>query len=248
MNHVVIGALGQIGTAIKTVLAGDAENIIFEVDKGTEWPREKMDVMHVAIPYDKKFVEIIKEYQDYMKPDITIIHATVPPGTSRKLGAVHSPVTGRHPNLTESVMTFIKAFGCDNVTKARYAAKVFEDCGVKTSIAPNAETTEAGKLWQTLQFGIQVALQKEGYKYFDKVGADPQFAYHFMNYIYNSGYEDMQEPWALPTLTNVPGPIGGHCIVPNAKITDNRIAKLLVNLNNGYVNDSSIRNTDSQQT
>lgn len=220
MRQVVIGA-GQVGRAVAEVLGVEA----IDLDGHTGLA----DVIHVCFPWSEFFEGSVLEYQARYQPDLTVIHSTVPVGTSRRLGAVHSPVTGRHPDLAESVRTFVKFFGGE---RAAEAAALFPMCRVE--IVPDAETTEAGKLWATLQHGWLVALQKEAYRFAEAHGADPDIAYRRFNEAYNEGYAALGDPWFLPTLRNMPGPIGGHCVIPNARMTPSRIARVLLQLNGAW--------------
>lgn len=237
MKQVVIGA-GQVGSAITEVLS-DQWNVE-TVDIDSEYiPTAEDTVIHICFPYSAKFEENVREYKKIYQPSLTIIHSTVPVGTSRRLNAVHSPITGKHPNLAQSVKTFIKLFGGDSAssTDALRAASIFSVCGVKSYIAANSETTEAGKLWQTLQYGWLIALQKEGYAWMQSVGADPRIAYDFMNETYNEGYEELELDFRLPTfIKDMPGPVGGHCVIPNTELMENDLATLLRVFNTKWEN------------
>ncbi len=219
MKQVVVGA-GEVGRAIAEVL-GDVE--LRDVAGYTG----RADVIHVCFPWSNAFEAEVRAYQVLFGADLTIIHSTVPIGTSRRLGAVHSPVTGRHPHLAESVRTFVKFFGGE---RAAAAAALF--AGVtETRTVPDPETTEAGKLLQTLQFGWQVLLQKEAYRLCRGTGADPEVAYRQFNEAYTAGYGELGDPFRLPVVADIAGPIGGHCVIPNAAITPSFLADLLLELN-----------------
>jgi 3-hydroxyisobutyrate dehydrogenase-like beta-hydroxyacid dehydrogenase len=220
MKHVVMGA-GQIGTAIAEVL-GDAT--LHDIGATPE----PCDVLHICFGWSPDFERYVRRYVGDYTPELVIIHSTVPVGTSRRLGAVHSPVTGKHPHLAESIRTFLKWFGGSD---AAFAAQVFEAVGVDVAVVPDPETTEAGKLWQTLQFGLLVAMEKECRRFCEAVGANPTIAYEAFNRTYSMGYEDMGEPYTLPVLRHMDGPIGGHCVIPNARMTDTPLARTLVELN-----------------
>lgn len=223
MRHVVIGA-GQVGRAIAEVL-GDADLRDIDGHDGLA------DVLHVCFPWSDAFDAAVLDYQVRYAPGLTIIHSTVPVGTSRRLGAVHSPVTGRHPDLAEGVRTFVKFFGGD---QADEAAAIFAARGVRTEVVPDAETTEAGKLWATLQHGWMVALEKEAHRFAKAHGADPDIAYRRFNEVYNEGYAALGEPYRLPILRHMPGPIGGHCVIANARMTPTRIARVLLQLDGAW--------------
>ena len=231
MRQLVVGA-GEVGSAIAAVLTGAYEVSIR--DMVGETPRA--DVLHVCFPWSDDFERAVRLYQTASGTDLIIIHSTVPVGTSRRVGAIHSPVTGRHPDLVPSLRTFTKWFGGG---QAAQAAAVFAACGVSTETVPDPETTEAGKLWQTLQYGWLIALQKEAYRYCFLEGADPEVAYGRMNETYNAGYAALGEPFRLPVLADMPGPIGGHCVIPNAVMTASRLGEMLLELDAGWALDAA---------
>jgi hypothetical protein len=219
----VLGA-GQVGKAIYEVLRDNFDTILHDVGATPEL----VDVIHICFPWSSPaFINDVKKAQRTYRPALTIIHSTVPVGTSRILKAVHSPVTGKHPNLAESIYVFTKFFGG---VRASEAATIFGICGVRTEIAPSSEATEAGKLWQTLQYGWLIALQKEAYSEFEH----PEFVYDRMNAAYNEGYAALGEPYRLPIMQNVAGKIGGHCVIPNTELTDSPLADWLAELNTGW--------------
>lgn len=222
MSDIVIGA-GQVGRAIAEVLQCPLRDI-----DGAVVPTE---TIHICFPYSDDFDAAVIEYQATYQPSLTVIHSTVPVGTSRRLGAVHSPVTGKHPHLAESVRTFVKFFGGE---QARSAAATFAAKGVRTEVVPDPETTEAGKLWATLQYGWMVAIEKEMRRFCEARGADPDIAYRRFNEVYNEGYAALGMSHRLPILDDVPGPIGGHCVIPNARLTPAYLARLLVRMNAGW--------------
>lgn len=212
-SSLVIG-LGEIGTAIHKVLECDG------IDKDEKAPQTDYIRMHICIPYSDQFVEIVKEYQSIYEPHVTVIHSTVPIGTSDKLKAVHSPVRGVHPNLEQGVRQFVKMFGG---VDAPFAASEFAKKGVKVRVTPNARDTEAGKIWSTTQYGAQIALQKEIYAFCEEHGLDFDIVYTEFNRTYNQGYDELGlTQFKRPVLKNVPGPIGGHCVVPNCKLIDSQ--------------------------
>lgn len=227
MTHLVIGA-GEVGRAIAAVLLSRYDVALKDVEPLAV---ETVGALHICFPYAPGFEDAVRAYQAEYRADLTIIHSTVPVGTSRRLGAVHSPVTGRHPNLEPSVRAFTKFFGGRD---AAHAADIFSRCGVPVRVVPDAETTEAGKLWQTLQHGWLVALQKEAYRFCEAAGADPDVAYREMNRAYNAGYAAIGEPWVLPVLRPMPGPIGGHCVIPNARLTPGVVAETLLELDDSW--------------
>lgn len=223
MTHVVIGA-GQVGTAIAAVLRDVHEVVLRDID---EQLVESAQMIHICFPWSPAFDESVRGYQRAYGVAHTVIHSTVPVGTSRRLEAIHSPVTGRHPDLERSIRTFAKFVGG---RPAAVVIETFKACGLRVIAVPDQETTEAGKLWQTLQYGWLIALEKEGVRFMRQAGADPAVAYRAMNEAYSAGYEALGLPFRLPVLEDCPGSIGGHCVIPNAAMTDAQLADWLIEL------------------
>lgn len=208
-SSLVIG-LGQIGFAIAKVLECDG------IDKDQEAPQKSYKFLHICIPYSDDFVKIVKAYQELYTPDYTIIHSTVPLGTSRKCDATHSPCRGVHPKLEEGIRTFIKYFGG---VDAYVCSLVFQEKGVTTYHTENQEDTEALKLWDTTQYGKMIMLEKEIYEWCKVNKVDFDLVYTKANEHYNEGYMKLgRHEVVRPYLKHMDGPIGGHCVLPNAKL------------------------------
>lgn len=221
-RHLVIG-LGQIGTAIQKILQCDGVDV--------EGTNQQYNVIHVCFPYSESFEQTVKEYQAHTDASLTIVHSTVPVGTCSKVDAVHSPIRGIHPDLEESIHTFVKYFGGP---RAQEAAQFFEDLDILTECFEKSEATEAGKLWSTTGYGINILLQKAVYQYCQKHGLDFDQVYGDFNRTYNEGFEELGRPefrkYNLPIYEK--GPIGGHCVVPNAHfLGDEFFAQLLIQEN-----------------
>ena len=220
-KQIVIG-LGEIGKAIKTILSCDG------IDKENN-KSGIYDVMHVCFPYSDNFIEQVKKYQEIFKPNLTIIHSTVPVGTSKKIGAIHSPVRGKHPDLVGGIMNFVKYFGGE---KSEEAAKIFSKLGIIVSSGHTSDTTEALKLWDTAQFGFNIVLEKEIKKFCDKYGLDFDIVYRDANRTYNEGYEKLGNPeFKKYILKHVDGKIGGHCVISNLDLLDSDISDFIKRYN-----------------
>lgn len=223
MIHIVIGA-GEVGVAIAEVLQSNPKNEVHLRDVKPFGPN-RADVIHICFPYYDGFENAVKAYQRAYECQLTIIHSTVPLGASDACGAVHSPVRGKHPRLAESVRTFEKFFGG---LRAADAAKIFEDCGVKTAVRPMARDTEAGKLWELAQYGLNIFIEKHIHEWCIEHGVDFDTAYTDFAVTYNAGYLKMGDAQFIrPVLKHVPGPIGGHCVVPGSLLLADPLADLV---------------------
>ena len=198
---------------------------------------ENIDVLNICFPYSDKFEEYVKEYQTLYNPKLTIIHSTVPVGTSRKLGAVHSPIHGKHPNLEQGILTFVKYVGCDNRDRAFEASKFLARAGIVTKVVKNAETSEMSKIYCTTQYGLNIVLMKEMYAMCEKYDADFDEAYKQWNKNYNDGYSELGMPqFRRYFLDHNPGKIGGHCVINNAKLLqeESEVAKFILKKDEQY--------------
>jgi hypothetical protein len=217
MKHLVIG-LGEVGSAIQRILQCD----------GTDATRKRKpeggpyDMLHICFPYSDSFVESVEKYVHEYVPKYVVVHSTVPVGTCDAHSWIHSPVRGVHPNLELGIRTFTKYFGGIN---ADVAAGVFDHLDITTLTTTHAKDTEALKLWDTTQLGVMVILEKEIYAYCERHGLDFDMVYRHANKSYNEGYMKLGRPEVVrPYLAQHDGPIGGHCVIPNATIMRNQEA------------------------
>ena len=99
MKSLIIGA-GEVGKGLHKVIGGKI------MDK--EPVKGEFDIIHICFPYSKNFSLEVTKYQLMFKPKFTVIHSTVPIGTSKKLKAIHSPIRGVHPYLAKGIKTFVR--------------------------------------------------------------------------------------------------------------------------------------------
>lgn len=233
MTHLILGN-GEVGKALQVILGCEVTDIMVAVDQ------EQYDVLHIAFPCRDKedFIKAVREYQDRFDPELTIIHSTVPVGTSYELDAVHSPVRGIHPNLEEGIRTFTKYFGGKHSADA---AKIFQEKGITCVTTEDSRDTEALKLLDTLQYGLNIMIQKEIYKFCVENDVDFHLAYKHANKTYNEGYTKLGKPEVVrPYLDQVKGGIGGHCVIPNAELLEMWIADELLIRNEIYKMDDFV--------
>ena len=238
MRHIIVG-YGEVGKAIHAIFK-DAEIIDTKQNlflNNGAYPGD-IDVMHVCFPFtepdsepykNKGFIREVESYQNTFRPGLTIIHSSVPIGTSDKLNAVHSPVRGVHPYLEKGLRTFTKYFGG---FKAIEAARIFEEQGIRVKVVGDSRTTEALKLWDTTQYGVMIALEKEIHKFCRENNVDFEIVYRDANVSYNEGYMKLGMSHVVrPQLMHKEGKIGGHCVIENAHLLDTPTAKRIIDEN-----------------
>ena len=230
MKSLIIGK-GEVGKALYTILKSQYEVKI----RGIELlPEEKkggklfFPVLHICLPYFPNFIKEVRKYKIQYHPLFTIIHSTVPIGTSKKCKAFHSPIRGIHPNLIKGIQTFDKYLSPNNITLWNYFQKV----GIKIQSVNKTEETEALKLWSTTQYGLNIIIEKEIYKYCKKHNLDFNAVYTKPNQTYNQGYNKLGHPeYNRSILKHINGKIGGHCIIPNCHLLQNKIADIILKYN-----------------
>jgi len=228
-TSLIIGA-GEVGKSLYNVFKKRYENVELR-DIGEYKKEEVFDVLHICFPYSKKFIRQVIEYKLKYVPKYTIIHSTVPVGTTKKCGVstYFSPVRGVHPNLEKGLRTFVKYLAPFDKDLFEYflGAEI-----ILSGIATTIETLEMAKIMSTTYYGWNIVFQKEMWKLCKKHGIDYDTAYVNWNRSYNEGYEEMGMDYVKrPVLNHVKGKIGGHCIIPNCDLVRSEITEFIKRYN-----------------
>ncbi len=237
-NDKIVGILGygQVGKAIGKLTKKHFLTLVKDIHFDS-LNNKKIDFLHVCIPYSDDFKNLVTWQIKLNNPSLVIIHSTVKPGTTRaiynktKTNMVHSPVMGVHPRLYYYLFQFPKFIGPVNKSSSQLVSQHFKLMGVKTVTFNNAEETELAKLLDTTYYGLNIVFCKWVKKICDEQGFDFDNVYNKLNKAYNKGYSTTLPDVRRPILKPIAGPIGGNCIVPNAKILNeyipNGISKLI---------------------
>jgi UDP-N-acetyl-D-mannosaminuronate dehydrogenase len=222
IEKISIVGYGEIGKSLHELYLEKNKYSVSISDKylGIEEDISDADFMHICIPYSDDFVDVVKSYISKNNPKIVVINSTVKPGTTEKLGpnVCHSPNRGLHPNLKEGIKTFLKYIGANNNMAAKKLESHMGDLGIETYVCKDSKTSEYAKLLDTAYYGVCIAFHSEAMEICEKNNLDFEEVMTIYNKTYNSGYqllgaENFTRPVLYPTKK-----IGGHCIVPNAKI------------------------------
>jgi hypothetical protein len=228
LKELVIGR-GEVGTALSEVLNCES----WDIRDNTSLP--SCDILHICFPYSATFVEDVKRYGDKLEPAATIIHSTVPVGTTRQCADVHSPIHGKHPNLQEGIRTFVKYVGAVDEVSQGLACKSLLRAGITVELADSPEETELSKILCTTQFGLHVVIAKEVQRECEKYGVSFEKVYERWNAHYNAGYERLgMSHVRRSVLKPMDGKLGGHCVIPNAKLLDSWLTNTLLERNETY--------------
>lgn len=231
----IIGA-GEIGNSLKKVLDDSYTVHIRDKELQGHETNAQYRVINICFPYSDKFVEYVNEYAKRYNPELIIIHSTVPVGTTRKIkNAVHSPVNGRHPDLEKGIKVFVKMIGATKGDLAYMAARFLIKAGLNMKVMSSPEATEMAKILCTTYLGWNVIFMKEVERICEQFGLPFHEVYTEWNSFYNAGYINQQEHrFVRPILFPLPGPIGGHCVIPNCDLLDSFLTKVVKEKNQEY--------------
>lgn len=223
--NLIIGA-GEVGGSLYRVL--NPYHNTFLIDKEPKVLSGDPEIMHICFGYNDDFIKQVKEYQEKYNPKYTVIHSTVPVGTSRQLNSIHSPIIGIHPYMDEGIKTFVKYLGGEQASEV---AQFFRRAGLRVYLFDKSETTELLKIMDTTFYGVCIEYTKEIKRLADQYGI-PFEAWTLYNDNYNKGYQALGYPeFTRPNLVPVMTKIGGHCVLPNTQFIENEFTKLIQKLN-----------------
>lgn len=235
MKALVLGA-GEVGTSLARVLGAELRDI---TEEGGSY-----EVIHICFPYSESFEAEVRRYQSLFNPRYTIIHSTVPIGTTEKLGCYHSPVRGVHPHLEKAMRTFITYLAPPSEELKDY----LESKGMRVYLVKRTRDTEALKLFSTLYYAHNIIFEKEVYRYCRENNLDFDLVYTHSNQTYNEGYRKLGRKEVIrPVLRQIDGGIGGHCLIPNAHILAQQgfdLAKFILERNETFSTDRKTKKGD----
>jgi UDP-N-acetyl-D-mannosaminuronate dehydrogenase len=185
----------------------------------------KLEILNICIPYTETFIRTVCKQIKQTLPNLVIIHSTVPPGTTKAIdenctcNVVHSPVRGSHPDLSASLATFIKYIGADTGRAAQNTEDHYKQLGIPYKTIRGSKTTEIAKLLCTSYYGMCIAWHDYMADVCKQYNVNPSFITEWNN-SYNEGYQLLEaSKYTRPILrAPIDKKIGGHCIIPNAKI------------------------------
>lgn len=255
MKHVGIVGMGEVGRAIQKLTRQHYKVFTKDLDHDT-LTDEKIDLLHICIPYSSIFVEHVSTIIDQVSPACTLINSTIIPGTTRKVfkrthtPIAHTPIMGVHPNLAKYQKVFTKVIGPINQTAWNIAKQHWQKLGAPQIICfDSPEETELAKLLSTTYYGWNIMFNKEVKKLCNTAGCNFDHVYTKFNTIYNQGYAKTKPNVIRPVLDYVPGPIGGHCIISNAQLLEkelpNPITKAILSSNRKQLDGKNNRDQKS---
>ena len=222
MVRIGIIGYGEIGSSIAKVYQSFDGFEISVVDPFQDFNDniEGVDILNICIPFIDNFVEVVQDYIAKANPEYTIIHSTVAPGTTKLVGGkvCHSPMRGLHPNLDVGMKTFLKYIGPEDFEAAELYKQHLLTLGIKSHICKDSKTTEYAKLLDTTYYGVCIAFHADVAQVCEKEDIDFEEVMTLYNQTYNEGYSKLNKNNVVRPVLYSTKKIGGHCVVPNAKI------------------------------
>lgn len=214
-RSIIVGK-GEVGTGLYKVLHPYYGTNLYIKDI-EPLSLEDIDILNICIPYSNDFIRIVNAYVEYYQPQLTIVHSTVPIGTTRQVNglAVHSPIRGRHPNMERDIKTYTKFIGFNDLEACEIAYDYLEPV-FNCKTVSKTESTELAKLLCLAEYGIDIAFADYSRKLCDKYKVDYDIIRKYWNETYNDGIVKVGYPYLQrPVLSPPNGKIGGHCVTQN---------------------------------
>ena len=227
-EKVLVVGLGEVGLPIYELLDESKEFLVFGFDVNETKMKKvnqinlpaTVDIMHVCMPYlnQKQFVDFILKYIKLFNPKLVIINSTVVPGTTRKIHektkcmVTHSPVRGVHQNhehMKWELKRWTKYVGGADKKSTKTAFKHFQKAGFETKMFKSCEESELAKLFETTYRAWMIACFQEMHRIAQKFNADFNDTADFLEDTHRVRFD-------RPIM--FPGPIGGHCLIPNTEL------------------------------
>lgn len=228
-ERVLIVGLGEVGHTLYELFreSGKFDVYGFDVDDrkmrkmvGEIEPPKKVDVMHICYPCSEQeeFVQATLNYIRKIRPRLTIIESTVPPGTTQRIyelsksTLVHSPIQGIHKTLEamkSDIIFWGKYVGGATREATSIARKHFKKLGLKVKVLKTPVETELAKLFETTYRAWMIACFQEMHRISRHFGADFNEVIDMLEVIHRARFN---KPLHYPDV------IGGHCLIPNAEL------------------------------
>jgi UDP-N-acetyl-D-mannosaminuronate dehydrogenase len=240
----VIAGLGEIGMPIlqlfskSTIAVGyDTDQRLMNKKQFSRYADLNTCLLHVCIPYTKKFVSNVLSLYRKFKPNGIVIHGTVSPGTTKiiqsklPIPVIYSATRGVHKRMLYDLKRYTKFFAIEpTAPQGKWASsmysKILKKCGVKTKKMSNPLTLEIAKIvCDTSYYGWLI-----NYAQLSKMIAIK----NNINYDEMWSFADEIHKYLGNRPKMYPGLIGGHCVIPNLDLIKDDTLNLINEINSDY--------------
>ena len=244
MKKDVVVGIGEIGKPIlkllsknNTIIGFDLNPDLVDQKKIERYKKLQTSFLHIAIPVTDKFVNNVLKLNKKFKPECIVIHSTINPGTTKTLQkklsipVIYSATRGVHKRMIHDLKRYTKFFAIStNAPRHKWASsrftKLMKECGIKTKKMSKPETLELAKIiCDTSYLGLLVNYAELSNIFAIKHGVDYDEMWSFSDEIHR---------FLGNRPKMFPGFIGGHCVIPNIDLIDNKSLNAIKKLNNFY--------------
>ncbi len=242
-KDVVVG-LGEIGRPFLKLLSKSNNSVGYDINselvdkkKFEKLKNTETCFLHICIPFTKKFSGNVKLLYKKFKPKCIVIHSTIEPSFTKKLQSIlpipviYSATRGVHKRMINDLKLYTKFYSVyDYAPKSKWASQQFvarmKKSGIKTKKMSNPLTLEIAKIIvDTSYYGWLITYAQLS---------------NMIAIKYKISYDEM---WSFADeihklLGNrpkmFPGFIGGHCVIPNLELINDKTLNLIRELNSDY--------------
>jgi len=237
----VVAGLGEIGLPIFKILSKIDTVYGYDINpKLIQKNQKKMEgfptrFLHICIPYSKNFISNILKLNNKFSPEFIVIHSTIKPQTTEKIQKkisipiIYSATRGVHKRMIHDLKLYSKFFALDEkIAGSKLASKKFvtlmKKSGIKTKKVSNPITLELAKIiCDTSYYGWLINYAQMSQIICQKFSVDYDEMWSFSDEIH-------QVLGNRPKL--FPGFIGGHCVIPNLELLNEKSLNQINQLNN----------------
>ena len=244
MKKDIVVGIGEIGKPILKLLSKQNMTVGFDVRPNLmdqrifeRYKNLKTSFLHITIPATDRFSNNVLKLYKKFQPECIVIHSTIRPGTTTELQAklpipvIYSATRGVHKRMIYDLKRYTKFFAISkHAPRDKWASsayvKMMKRCGIKTKKMSKPETLELAKIiCDTSYLGWLVNYAQLSNMIAIKHGVD---------YAEMWGFSDEIHRFLGNRPKMFPGFIGGHCVIPNIDLIDNKTLTLIKKLNNSY--------------
>jgi len=211
-----MGGMGSVGKALVSILSKN--NTVYIDDLVVGRPdAEKIDYLHVSIPYGSKFISDVIDCISFYRPENVIVHSTVPVGTTRvlfeKFGKMipfaHAPIRGQHSELEKSIRNFTMPVSASS-HMADFMTHMYKS-GIVTENWDTFEETELAKMLCLSRYLNDLAFMQSADDICQFFGINRDVVTKWTK-TYNEGYKGTN--YKRPVFSFPNGVVGGTCVIP----------------------------------
>ena len=247
-NKDVVAGLGEIGKPIlkllsksQIVVGYDINSKLMDQKKFAKHKNLDTHILHVCIPFSNKFQIHVKSLYKKFSPECIVIHSTISPHTTKriqsnlKIPIIYSATRGVHTRMLRDLRRYTKFFAIEkDAPKVKWAStqysQLMKKCGVKTKKMSDTLTLELAKIiTDTSYYGWLINYAQISNMIAIKHGIDYDEMWEFSDEIHK---------FLGNRPKMFPGFIGGHCVIPNLSLIDEKSLWQIDKINNSFTKES----------